>query len=150
VLVILGASSIFAWIIADQGVSRAFAAAITDLNASRPVVLLLLNLLFFAIGMFLDPIAALIILVPIFLPLVQSLGIDLVQFGVITVLNLMIGLCTPPVGYLIYMTATMAEVSPATVIRESLPFLGVLIAVLLLVTYVPAVTLALPGIVTGR
>lgn len=150
VLVILGASSIFAWIIADQGVSRAFAAAITDLHASRAVVLLLLNLLFFAIGMFLDPIAALIILVPIFLPLVQSLGIDLVQFGVITVLNLMIGLCTPPVGYLIYMTATMAEVSPATVIRESLPFLGVLIAVLLLVTYVPAVTLALPGIVTGR
>jgi tripartite ATP-independent transporter DctM subunit len=150
VLVILGASSIFAWIIADQGVSRAFAAAITELNASRPVVLLLLNLLFFAIGMFLDPIAALIILVPIFLPLVQSLGIDLVQFGVITVLNLMIGLCTPPVGYLIYMTATMAEVPPTTVIRESLPFLGVLIAVLLLVTYVPAVTLALPGIVTGR
>jgi tripartite ATP-independent transporter DctM subunit len=150
VLVILGASSIFAWIIADQGVSRAFAAAITGLDASRPVVLLLLNLLFFAIGMFLDPIAALIILVPILLPLVQSLGIDLVQFGVITVLNLMIGLCTPPVGYLIYMTATMAEVSPTTVIRESLPFLGVLIAVLLLVTYVPAVTLALPGIVTGR
>lgn len=150
VLVILGASSIFAWIIADQGVSRAFAAAITNLHASRPVVLLLLNLLFFAIGMFLDPITALIILVPIFLPLVQSLGIDLVQFGVITVLNLMIGLCTPPVGYLISMTATMAEVSPATVIRQSLPFLGVLIAVLLLVTYVPAVTLALPGIVTGR
>lgn len=150
VLVILGASSIFAWIIADQGVSRAFAAAITGLDASRPVVLLLLNLLFFAIGMFLDPIAALIILVPIFLPLVQGLGVDLVQFGVITVLNLMIGLCTPPVGYLIYMTASMAEVSPTTVIRESLPFLAVLIAVLLLVTYVPAVTLALPGIVTGR
>lgn len=150
VLVILGASSIFAWIIADQGVSRAFAAAITRLDASRPVVLLLLNLLFFAIGMFLDPIAALIILVPIFLPLVQGLGIDLVQFGVITVLNLMIGLCTPPVGYLIYMTASMADVPPATVIRESLPFLAVLIAVLLLVTYVPAVTLVLPGIVTGR
>ncbi|GIX08810.1 TRAP transporter large permease [Elioraea sp.] len=150
VLVILGASSIFAWIIADQGVSRAFAAAIAALEAPPAAVLLLLNLLFFAIGMFLDPIAALIILVPIFLPMVQALGIDLVQFGVMTVLNLMIGLCTPPVGYLIYLTATMAEASPGAVIRASLPFLAVLVAVLLLVTYVPAVTLWLPAAVTGR
>lgn len=150
VLVILGASSIFAWIIADQGVSRAFAAAIMALEAPRGIVLLLLNLLFFAIGMFLDPIAALIILVPIFLPLVQGLGIDLIHFGMIAVLNLMIGLCTPPVGYLIYLTAGMAEVSPAAVIRESLPFLAVLVAVLLVVTYVPAVALALPALLKGR
>lgn len=150
VLVILGASSIFAWIIADQGVSRAVAAAIAGLDAPPALVQLLLNLLFFAIGMFLDPIAALIILVPIFLPMVQGLGIDLVQFGVMAVLNLMIGLCTPPVGYLIYMTATMADAPPAAVIGESLPFLAVLVVVLLLVTYVPAVTLALPALVTGR
>jgi TRAP-type C4-dicarboxylate transport system permease large subunit len=69
---------------------------------------------------------------------------------VVIVLNLMIGLCTPPVGYLIYMTAAMGEVPPATVIRESAPFIGVLLAVLMIVTYVPAVTLWLPALVGGR
>ncbi|WGF87949.1 TRAP transporter large permease [Marinivivus vitaminiproducens] len=150
VLVILGASSIFAWIIADQGISRAFADMITGLGAPGWLVLLLINVLFLAVGMFLDPLAALIIMVPIFLPLIQSIGMDTVQFGVMAVLNLMIGLCTPPVGYLIYMTATMGEVRPTEVVRQSLPFIGVLLAVLLLVTYVPALTLLLPNLVAGR
>ncbi len=150
VLVILGASSIFAWIIANGGVSQQFAQLIGGLGAPRWAVLLLLNLLFFAVGMFLDPLAALIILVPIFLPLVQQLGVDNVQFGVIIVLNLMIGLCTPPVGYLIYMMASIGEVSPVTVVRELLPFLVVLTVVLLIVTYVPAVSLWLPHLLSGR
>jgi TRAP-type transport system large permease protein len=150
VLVILGASSIFAWIVADQGISRQFAGLIMGLGAPDWAVLVLLNLLFFAVGMFLDPLAGLIILVPIFQPLALSLGVDVVQFGVMIVLNLMIGLCTPPVGYLIYMTASMAEERPGVVVRHSLPFVGVLVAVLMLVTYVPAVTLWLPGVVGGR
>jgi TRAP-type transport system large permease protein len=150
VLVILGASSIFAWIIADQGISREFAAAIAGLGAPDWLLLLMINLLFLAVGMFLDPLAALIILVPIFLPLVETIGMDRIQFGVMIVLNLMIGLCTPPIGYLIYMTASMGDVSPAKVIRQSLPFIAVLLIVLGLVTYVPAVTLWLPGVVAGR
>lgn len=150
VLVILGASSIFAWIIADQGVSRQFAAAMIGLGAPDWLLLLMINILFLAVGMFLDPLAALIILVPIFLPLVEAIGMDRVQFGVMTVLNLMIGLCTPPVGYLIYMTASMGEVAPTKVIRHSFPFICVLLAVLGLVTYVPAVTLWLPGLVAGQ
>jgi tripartite ATP-independent transporter DctM subunit len=150
ILVILGASSIFAWIVADQGISRQFAALILGTGAPDWAVLLLLNLLFFAVGMFLDPLAALVILVPIFQPLAAGLGMHVVQFGVMIVLNLMIGLCTPPVGYLIYMTANLAEERPTTVIRHSLPFLCVLIAVLMLVTYVPAVTLWLPSAISGR
>jgi TRAP-type transport system large permease protein len=150
VLVILGASSIFAWIVADQGISRQFAALILGLGAPDWAVLLLLNLLFFAVGMFLDPLAALIILVPIFQPLSAGLGMHPIQFGVMIVLNLMIGLCTPPVGYLIYMTAAMAETRPGDVIRQSLPFVLVLVAVLMLVTYVPAVTLWLPNVIAGR
>jgi TRAP-type transport system large permease protein len=150
VLVILGASSIFAWIIADQGISRQLAALVQGLGAPPWLVLVLLNLIFFAVGMFLDPLAALIILVPIFQPLTQGIGMDTIQFGVMIVLNLMIGLCTPPVGYLIYMTAAMGEVAPGAVVRQSLPFVLVLVAVLMLVTYVPAVTLWLPGVVAGR
>ncbi len=150
VLVILGASSIFAWIIADQGISRQFAAAISGLGAPDWLLLLLINLLFLAVGMFLDPLAALIILVPIFLPLVQTIGMDTIQFGVMIVLNLMIGMCTPPVGYLIYMTATMGDVAPTKVVRHSLPFIAVLLGVLALVTYVPSVTLWLPRLVSGQ
>lgn len=150
VLVILGASSIFAWIIADQGISRQFAETISGLGAPNWLVLLLINLLFLAVGMFLDPLAALIILVPIFLPVAAATGVETVQFGVIIVLNLMIGLCTPPVGYLIYMTASMGEVSPGTVIRHSWPFICVLLLVLVLVTYVPPLTLWLPNLVAGR
>ena len=81
-------------------------------------------------------------------------GVDLLvehgrQFGLIVVINLMIGLCTPPVGYLIYLLANIAGEPPQRVIRESLPFLGVLLAVLLLVTYAPVLTLALPRLVFG-
>lgn len=150
VLVILGASSIFAWIIADQGISRDFANAIMGLGAPDWLVLLLINLLLLSIGMFIDPLAALIIMVPLLLPLVQAMGMDSIQFGVMVVLNLMIGLCTPPVGYLIYLTATMGQVAPLAVVRQSWPFVLVLAAVLLLVTFVPALTLTLPNLVAGR
>jgi len=150
VMVVLGASSIFAWIIADQGISRQFANFIGGLGADPWVLVLLFNLLYLAVGMFLDPIAALIILVPIMMPLLPKLGQDPIQFGVMIVLNLMIGLCTPPVGYLIFITANLGKISTTEVIKHSLPFIGVLMVVLLLVSYVPAVTLWLPSILAGH
>jgi tripartite ATP-independent transporter DctM subunit len=150
VMVVLGASSIFAWIIADQGISRQFAGMIGDLGAPPWVLVLLFNVLYLAVGMFLDPIAALIILVPIMMPLLPKLGQDPIQFGVMIVLNLMIGLCTPPVGYLIFITSNIGNVSTTDVIRQSIPFIGVLLLVLLLVAYVPAITLLLPSILTGH
>jgi TRAP-type transport system large permease protein len=150
VLVILGASSIFAWIIADQRVGQELAATIRALDPQPWTLLLVLNLIFFAVGMFLDPLPALVILVPVFLPLVLAIGMDPVHFGVMIVLNLVIGLCTPPVGALIFMTASMGEVSPAAVVRASLPFLAMLVLILALVTYVPAVTLWLPNVLAGR
>ncbi len=149
VLVVLGASSIFAWIIADQGISRDLAGVIAASGAAEWLLVLLFNLLFLAVGMFLDPIAALIILVPLMVPLLPELGLHPIQFGVMIVLNLMIGLCTPPVGYLIFITSSIGEVPAAQVIRQSLPFLAVLLVVLLLVSYVPAVTLTLPNLIAG-
>jgi tripartite ATP-independent transporter DctM subunit len=150
VMVILGASSIFAWIIADQRIGQNLAATISGLQVEPWMLLLILNLIFFAVGMFLDPLPALVILVPVFLPLVTSIGMDPVHFGVMIVLNLVIGLCTPPVGALIYMTASMGQVSPAAVVRASLPFLAMLIVVLMLVTYIPAVSLGLGELVGGH
>ncbi len=150
VMVILGASSIFAWIIADQRIGHELAATIKALDPQPWMLLLVLNLLFFAVGMFLDPLPALVILVPVFLPLVTAIGMDPVHFSVMIVLNLVIGLCTPPVGALIYMTASMGQVSPTAVIRASLPFLFMLVIVLGLVTYVPVISLGLPELVRGQ
>ncbi|MFC7397415.1 TRAP transporter large permease [Chelatococcus sp. GCM10030263] len=150
VLVVLGASSIFAWIIADQGISRQFVGTISGLDVAPWLLILLFNLLFLAVGMFLDPIAALIILVPIMVPLLPQLQIDVIQFGVMIVLNLMIGLCTPPVGYLIFITSNLGKVSTVEVVRQSFPFLMVLFAVLALVSYVPAVTLLVPSLLSGH
>lgn len=150
VLVILGASSIFAWIIADQRIGQELAATIRGLDLHPWMLLLVLNIVFFAVGMFLDPLPALVILVPVFLPMVTAIGMDPVHFGVMLILNLVIGLCTPPVGALIYLTASIGNVSPAAVVRASLPFLAMLILVLMLVTYVPAISLTLPHLISGR
>ena len=144
VLVVLGASSIFAWIIADQKIGHQLAAAMTALDLPNWALLLAINVLFFLIGMFVEPLPALVIFVPVFLPLMAEIGMDTVQFGVMVILNLIIGLCTPPIGILIYMTADIAETTAWSVIRFSVPFLVVLIGVVLLITFVPALTLALP------
>ena len=133
-----------------QGISRDLANLVAATEASEWLLVLLFNLLFLAIGMFLDPIAALIILVPLMIPLLPELGLDPIQFGVMIVLNLMIGLCTPPVGYLIFITSSIGEVPAGQVIRHSLPFLAVLLLVLLLVSYVPAITLTLPNLIAGK
>ncbi len=150
VIVILGASSIFAWIIADQRIGQELAATIRGLDLEPWVLLLALNVIFFVVGMFLDPLPALVILVPVFLPMVTAIGMDPIHFGVMIVLNLVIGLCTPPVGALIYLTASIGDVSPAAVVRASLPFLATLIVVLMLVTYIPAISLTLPHLISGH
>lgn len=150
VIVILGASSIFAWIIADQEIGKNLANFIRELNPPPWALLLLINLLFLAVGTVLDPLPALIIVVPVFLPMVEAIGMNPIHFGVMTVLNLVIGLCTPPVGALIYMSASMAEVSAMAVVRSSMPFLAVLIVVLGLVTYVPLISLGLPTLIGGK
>jgi TRAP-type transport system large permease protein len=143
VLVILGAASVFAWIIADLRVSEQVAALMFRISGEPWAFLLMLNVFLLIVGLFLDPLPGLIIMVPIFFPIAVDLGIDPTHFGVVVVLNLLIGLCTPPIGFLIYMTASIADTKAEIVIRETLPFLAVLIAVLLLITYIPAIPLTL-------
>ena len=145
VLVILGASSVFAWIVADQQINRQVAQAIFALSTDPLVVLLLITLAGLLVGMLMDPLAALIVMVPVFLPAAVQIGVDPVHFGLVIVLTLMIGLCTPPVGYLIYLSAAIAQCRPEAVTRESLPFLAALVVALLLCVAVPAISLTLPA-----
>ena len=137
------------WMIADLQINKEAAALLLSFTTSDWVFLTVVNVFFLIVGMFMDPLAALIVFVPILMPAVQALAIDPIHFGVVIVINLMIGLCTPPVGYLIYLMANVANEPPQAVIRESLPFLGVLVFVLILVTYIPALTLALPQYFLG-
>jgi tripartite ATP-independent transporter DctM subunit len=149
VMLIVGASGVMGWMIADLQINKQAAALLLSFTTSDWVFLTVVNVFFLIVGMFMDPLAALIVFVPILMPAVQALAIDPIHFGVVIVINLMIGLCTPPVGYLIYLMANVANEPPQAVIRESLPFLGVLVFVLILVTYIPALTLALPQYFLG-
>ncbi|MCX7265174.1 MAG: TRAP transporter large permease subunit, partial [Burkholderiales bacterium] len=149
VMLIVGASGVMGWMIADLQINKEAAALLLSFTTNDWVFLTVVNVFFLIVGMFMDPLAALIVFVPILMPAVQALAIDPIHFGVVIVINLMIGLCTPPVGYLIYLMANVANEPPQAVIRESLPFLGVLIFVLILVTYIPALTLALPQYFLG-
>jgi TRAP-type transport system large permease protein len=149
VMLIVGASGLMGWLIADLQINKQAAKILLDITTSPAVFLTLINVFFLVVGMFMDPLAALIVFVPIFLPAAVALGVDPIHFGIVVVINLMIGLCTPPVGYLIYLMANVANESPQLIIRESLPFLGVLVLVLLAVTFVPSLTLFLPRLMLG-
>jgi TRAP-type C4-dicarboxylate transport system permease large subunit len=108
------------------------------------LVLLLINLVLLVVGLFMEPVAAITILTPVLLPVVVALGVDPVHFGIMMILNLMIGLLTPPVGLVLYVLARVADISFESAVRGTAPFLIPLVIVLLLITYVPAITLWLP------
>jgi TRAP-type C4-dicarboxylate transport system permease large subunit len=103
-----------------------------------------INILVLVMGCFLDGISIMVIVVPIFLPILDQLGIDRVHFGVMLVLNTVIGLITPPVGVLLYATVAVAKISFERVVRATLPFLWPMLAALVVVTYVPEVVLFIP------
>ena len=108
--------------------------------------LLLINILLLVIGTFMETIAALLIIYPILLNVAVSVGIDPIQFSVIAVLNLIIGLNTPPVGVCLFVASGIGKVSVEKVAKAGLPFLLLSIFILLLVTYIPAISLFLPGL----
>ncbi|MEK7847174.1 MAG: TRAP transporter large permease subunit, partial [Nitrospinota bacterium] len=112
-------------------------------------LLLIINLFLLFIGCFMESLAAMIILVPVLMPLTAGIGVDPVHFGLILILNLMIGTLTPPVGIVLYIVSSISGLSLKEVTIATLPFLIPLIAVLLLVTYIPEISLLLPRIIMG-
>ena len=144
VLFIVAAASIFGWLLTVTRVTDMVAEAVLGLTTDPMMFLLLANLLMLFIGLFLEPVAAITLLVPILIPICQKLGIDLVHFGLVMVLNLMIGLLTPPVGTVLFVLARIAKLSFERTVIAVAPWLLPLLATLALVTYVPAVVLWLP------
>jgi tripartite ATP-independent transporter DctM subunit len=146
IMIILAASALLGWILAREQVPQAIASAIFSFTDNKVVFLLLVNVILLLLGMIIEPTSALVISVPILLPVAVEFGVDPVHFGVIAVLNLMIGLLTPPVGGVCYVLSSVTGISVTEVFRGVIPFLIPLLAVLLLITFVPAVVLWLPGV----
>lgn len=146
---IIAMASVFAWVMAREQIPQTAAAYLLTVTTNEYVVLLLINVVLLVAGCFLDAVSAIIILVPVLLPLQQQLGLDPVHMGLVIVLNLTLGNITPPVGMVLYVVSTVANVSLDRVIRAVLPFLIPLGVVLALVTYVPRLVLFLPDLVMG-
>ncbi|MBI5279809.1 MAG: TRAP transporter large permease [Burkholderiales bacterium] len=144
VLFIVAAASIFGWMLTATGVTAAISAWVLGFTKEAWVFLLLANLLMLFVGCFLEPTAAITILVPILVPICQQLGIDLVHFGLVMVLNLMIGLLHPPMGLVLFVLARVAKLSVERTTIAILPWLFPLLGSLLVITYFPKLVLWLP------
>jgi TRAP-type C4-dicarboxylate transport system permease large subunit len=144
VLFIVAAASIFGWMLTATGVTAAISEWVLAFTKEPWVFLLLANLLMLFVGCFLEPTAAITILVPILVPICQQLGIDLVHFGLVMVLNLMIGLLHPPMGMVLFVLARVAKLSVERTTMAILPWLVPLLVSLVVITYMPKLVLWLP------
>jgi TRAP-type C4-dicarboxylate transport system permease large subunit len=144
VMFIVAAASIFGWMLTATGVTTGIANWVLGFTQEAWLFLLLANLLMLFVGCFLEPTAAITILVPILLPIARQLGVDPVHFGLVMVLNLMIGLLHPPMGMVLFVLARVAKLSVERTTMAILPWLVPLLASLVLLTYVPAIGLWLP------
>ena len=134
------------WVLSFENIPEMISSGILSLSDNKIVILLLINLTLLFVGIFMDMTPAVLIFTPIFLPIVTQLGIDPVHFGIIMILNLCIGLCTPPVGSVLFVGVGVANTSIQKVIKPLIPLFLAMIISLLLVTYIPALSLWLPSI----
>ena len=147
VLVVVACASLFTWVITVAQVPQTVSALLSDSIHSRFVLLLVINVILLIAGTFIDTTSALVIFTPLFLPLVQAMGIDLIHFGLVMAVNLTIGMCTPPLGVCLFVAGSIARVSLRDQMRDLLPMLGVLLVVLMIVTYIPQTVTFLPNLV---
>ena len=143
-LLIIGTANAFAWLLASEQIPNQLAAMIQSITTNKFAILLMLNLLLLFIGMFLEGGAAIIILAPTLLNVATSVGIEPLHFGMIMVLNMAIGLLTPPLGVCLFVICGVTKLDLGYVIKSVMPFVWVEIAVLLLITYVPPLCLTIP------
>ncbi len=144
ILVLVGFANVFGWILVSERIPQMIASAVLTITENKYLVILLINLLLLFVGMFMETIAALIILFVPLLTLAQGVGIDPLHFATFAVLNLMIGLTTPPVGVCLFVCANIAQLPLSAVVRAIVPYLVTNIIVLLLVSYIPQIATWLP------
>lgn len=147
IVFLIGVSSIMSWVMAFTGVPNAIANALLNISDNKYIILLVINIILLIVGTFMDLTPAILIFTPIFLPICQNFGMDSVHFGIMLVFNLCIGNITPPVGNTLFIGVKVAKTKLEDVLKPILPFYAAIIVVLLLVTYIPALSLWLPSII---
>lgn len=145
-ILLVGLANVFGWILTSEQIPQAIAEAMLSLTTNKYVIILLVNILLLIVGTFMETIAALIILFPPLLAVALKVGIDPIHFAIFAVLNLMIGLTTPPVGVCLFVAANIAKISLGEISKAIWPFLVCNILILFLVSYVPAISLWLPSL----
>ena len=146
VMLLVATSMSMSWIMSYENIPLDLSEFLLSISDNKIVILLIINLLLLFVGIFMDITPAVLIFTPIFLPLVTTLGIDPVQFGIMMVLNLCIGLCTPPVGTVLFVGIGISGTSIEKVVRPLIPLFLLMILSLMLITYIPELSLWLPGI----
>ena len=146
VMLIIGTATAFGWLMALLQVPAATVALMRGITDDPIMTLLIINVILLLLGTFMDMAPLIMIGTPIFLPVVKALGMDPVHFGIVMILNLGIGLVTPPVGPVLFVACAVGRISMWEATRTSLPFYAAGVTVLLLVTYIPALSLWLPGV----
>lgn len=150
ILLLIGISATFGYLISLYGVAELTGAALEQMTTTPWVIFLLVNVILFVLGTFLDMAATILLCTPIFLPICMKFGMDPVQFGMVLLINCALGLNTPPVGTVQFIGCTIGGVSVGHVMRTIWPFYGALIAAMLIVTYVPAFSMWLPNLVLAK
>ncbi|MBA4746319.1 MAG: TRAP transporter large permease [Muricauda sp.] len=146
VMLLIAASMSMSWALSFEHIPQDISAGLLSITDNKIALLLIINVILLIVGVFMDITPAVLIFTPIFLPIVTKLGIDPVHFGIIMILNLCIGLCTPPVGSVLFVGVGVAKTSIEKVIKPLLPLFVAMILALFLITYIPALALWLPGL----
>lgn len=140
----IGLSSIMSWAMAFTGIPDMIANAVLGITDNKIIIFLLINIILLVVGTFMDPTPAILIFTPIFLPICTSLGMSAIQFGIVLCMNLSVGTITPPVGTILFTGCKVGDVTIESIMKHLLPYFGVIIIALLLVTFIPALSMFLP------
>lgn len=150
IMLIVASANVFAWILARERIPQEITQAVVSMNLSPWVLLLFLNFVLLLLGMILDTAGILILVTPVIVPAVVAVGVDPVHFGMVMIVNMMIGLVTPPVGMALFIVSNISGAPIAAVAKECLPFLIGFLVVLALITFIPELVLWLPDLVYGK
>ena len=146
ILMIVASATIFAWILIDQQVAVMLGDALLGFSQNKTVILIIIMMVVLLIGCFMETIAAITILVPVLLPIAEKVGIDPVHLGIIVILNLMLGLLTPPVGMVLYVLSKVSGVKFEKCVIATAPFIVPLLIVLAMITFFPDIAMWLPNV----
>ncbi len=148
ILIVIGCAAAFSKVITLARIPMMVATGLTSLTSNKIIILLLINVVLLIVGCFMETLCAIMILAPIFLPVITALGVNVTHFGIIMVVNLAIGFITPPLGVNLFVASRVGETSLDDVIKGIVPFLIIMIGILLLLTFIPAISMVLPNLLS--